>query len=163
MMLYIASSFQHTDRVAQVAKALEAAGHEITVRWWDRCFDVEGEGEIHTQILKTRYDELSPEVFYGKPEAHEAFMSDFMAVKQAEALVFVASDEPRKYNGATVELGIAIGDFKPCYLLGELENSVMFGPLIRCNDIDEVIHGLAKFMELTRMDPVHPAKEAIPQ
>lgn len=161
MRIYIASSFKHTERVIQVARELEAAGHVITVRWWDRVFNVEGEGEIHTQILKARYDQLSPEEFYSKPEAYTAFITDFMGVKKAQALVFVSGDEPRKYNGAAVELGISLADFKPCYLLGELENSVLYHPLIRCEDTAQVLKGLAKFQQLLRDRPTHPAKEAI--
>jgi hypothetical protein len=140
--IYIASSFSLTEKVAQLAKVLESYGHTITVRWWDRSFDVEGEGQVHTQELKARYEELEPEEFYRKPGAYTAFITDFMGVKEAEALVFVAAEQPRKYNGATVELGIALGDNKPCFSLGNLEKSVLFYPVQRCRSPQDLVECL---------------------
>lgn len=161
MLVYIASSFSLTERVDEVAKALDAAGHEITIRWWDRCFEVEGEGEVHTQILKTRYDALSPAEFYGKPTTDDAFLTDFLAVKSADALIWVAEDKPRKFNGAPVEYGIAVGDFKPCFLLGRLENSVMYAPLTPCEDVDQLLIALERHRIMMRGSPIHPVKEAV--
>jgi len=140
--IYIASSFSLTEKVTQVAEILEAYGHTITVRWWDRVFNVQGEGQVHTQELKGRYEELDQDTFYGKPEAYEAYITDFMGVKDADALVFVAADEPRKYNGATVELGLALGDNKPCFSLGQLEKSVLFYPVQRCRNPQDLVEYL---------------------
>jgi len=161
MLIYIASSFSLTEKVAQVAAMLEAQGHIITVRWWDRVFNVEGEGQVHTQDLKTRYDELTAAEFYGKTTAYEAFITDYMGVKEADALVFVAGDEPRKFNGATVELGIALGDGKPCYLVGELENSVLYHPLVRCESYEQLINALIQDQNLRYLRPIHPVKERL--
>ena len=145
MRFYLASSFKLLDRVEELAEALEGLGHEITVKWWARKYDIPGERAVHTTELKKRWDNLGVEEFYGKPETIYSYEADRQGVKDADVLVFVASEKPRKFNGAAVELGIALGDEKPCYLLGELETSVLYAPLIRCRDSEDLI---AKLQEV---------------
>jgi hypothetical protein len=41
MLIYLASSFSNSENVAEVAQTLEAAGHKITMKWWDHSFNVE--------------------------------------------------------------------------------------------------------------------------
>jgi len=139
MKIYIASSFSLTARVTRVAAALELLGHEVTVKWWNRTFDVEGEGQIHTQTLKKRYNDLPPDVFYAKPTCSEAYHADYAGIHEADALLLVADDEPRPFNGANVELGMALAWGKPCFSIGSLQNSVMYSPVIRCGYIGEVM------------------------
>jgi len=139
MRVYIASSFSLLDQVKAVAEVLEREGHSITVKWWDRKYDIPGERGVHTVELKKRYDELDPDEFYSKPETWFSYESDAQGVKDADALVFVADAEPRKFNGAAVELGMALGAEKPCYLLRCLENSVLYAPVIRCKDPQDLI------------------------
>jgi len=140
MKIYVASSFRLVERVISTVEALEKAGHEITVKWWERMYDIPGERTpVQTVDLKKRYEALSPDEFYERPETLISFKSDFEGVKDAEAFVFVADEEPRKFNGANVELGIAMGDLKPCFCIGELETSVLYYPVIRCSDVEEVI------------------------
>ena len=160
MKLYIASSFSHIPRVRRVTLALESAGHTITEKWWDRRYEVDGM-DVHTADLHARDEDLNPEEFYSIPTVYQSFLSDLTGLKQADALLFVASDVPQKYNGAAVELGIAIGDCKPCYLLGELETSVLFAPLKRCKDIDQLLGEIDKYSRLMGLEPAHPAKEVI--
>ncbi len=147
MRIYIASSFSLLDQVKAVAEVLEREGHLITVKWWDRKYDIPGERGVHTVELKKRYNGLKPDEFYSKHETWFSYWSDFQGVRNADAFVFVADDEPRKYNGAAVELGIALGDKKPCYLLGCLENSVLFAPLIRCKNPQELLIRLPEVEE----------------
>ena len=161
MKIYIASSFKLIDRVLEIAEALEADGHTITEKWYDRSYHFENEGLVHTTELKTRYDELSPEEFYAIPSVKQSFLKDFLGVKKADALVFVADDQPRKFNGAAVELGIALGDFKPCFLLGELETSVLYSPLRRCRDTVQLLAELDQYRRRMRMTPMHSSKEAL--
>ena len=135
MKIYIASSFKLCERVEAISNILVNEGHEITVKWWNRTYHIEGEGEVNTQILKIRNDLLPPDIFYSLPECKLSYESDFQGVKEAEIFLFVADIEPRNYSGANVELGIALSDHKPCYSLGRLPNSVLYYKIKRCRDI----------------------------
>lgn len=133
MKIYIGSSFSNIALVGAVAHSLENDGHEITEKWWERPYQIEGLGEIQTTDLKKIYDKLTPEEFYAKPETKASFLKDKQGIKKADAFVWVATmDHPRKYNGASVEFGIATGDDMPCAVVGQLEKSVMFWPLVYC-------------------------------
>jgi len=144
MKLYIASSFKLVDRVKEVSSFLESQGFSITEKWWDRIYNIDGQDIITTE-LKAINDDLLPHKFYDIPETIKSFHLDFEGVMNADAFVFVASEEKRKYNGASVELGLALGRKIPCYLLGKLENSVLFTPLIRCRDPWDLLGKLTDF------------------
>ena len=139
MKFYVASSFTLIEKVEKVVKALELAGHTITVKWWDREYHIEGEGLVNTQVLKKRFNELQQNDFYSKPETKFSFESDFKGVIEADVFLFVADDTPRKYNGANVELGIALANYKLCLSVGVLENSVLYYPIEKFKEIDEVL------------------------
>lgn len=144
MNIYIASSFNLIPKVKSVCFFLEQNLHVITEKWWCRPYQVEGIGEIQTSDLKKVYEDLTPIEFYNKPECKMSFELDFIGVKNADALVFVADDKERKYNGANIELGIAIGDNKPCFSIGTLENSVLYYPVKQCRDIAHLISQIHK-------------------
>ncbi len=127
MKIYIASSFKLVDKVKEVVKALEEDGHVITVRWWERL------------ELKHKFAPLSPFEFYAEPECRYAYNRDRLGIQEADALVFVADDEPRPYNGANVELGMADAWGKPCYSVGRLENSAMYFNVTRCESIGHLL------------------------
>ena len=82
-----------------------------------------------------------------RPETYWSFVSDFEGVKDADIFVFIAGSEPRKFNGANVELGIALGDLKPCFVIGELEISVLYYLVTRCSDVEELIRALNQGLE----------------
>ena len=145
MKLYLASSFKLVDRVQDVSDYLESEGFSITEKWWARIYDIEGK-KIVTTDLKKINDDYPPESFYGIPETIKSFYLDFEGVMSANAFVFIASDELRKYNGACVELGLALGRKIPCYLLGRLENSVLFTPLIRCRNKEDLLGKLTDYV-----------------
>lgn len=126
--MYIASNFSNIDQVQRLAFMLEAWGYEITEKWWNRVYNVDGV-EVLTSDLKVRYEELSKVDFYTREETFKSFLLDFKGIVSCDYFVYLASDEECKYNGASVEYGIALGLDKPVYLLGELEKSVMFTPL----------------------------------
>lgn len=134
---YLASSFKLIHRVQKITDLLEAYGHTITEKWWDREYETG-----HTTELKKRYDKLRPGVFYQLKETEKSYMLDFQGIKDCDIFIFVADDKARRYNGACVELGIALAYGKPCYLLGSLENSVMFYQLKRLDCIDTLIYKL---------------------
>jgi hypothetical protein len=138
LKVYVASSFKLIDRVKEVVDRLEAEGHKITVKWWDRVYEIPGEGPVITTELKKRFNNISPEEFYSKAETKRSFDSDCQGIEEADALVFVADDELRSYNGASFEAGYATALGKPCLLIGVTENSAMFYRLIRCSGIEEV-------------------------
>ncbi len=151
MKIYVASSFKLVENVKSAVEALEKAGHEITVKWWDRMYDIPGErDQVATMELKARYEGLSPDEFYERRETFVSFASDYWGVKEADVFLFVADSVPRKFNGANVELGIAISDRKPCFSIGELETSVLYYPVIRCSDIGEVIRILEEGIDNVR-------------
>jgi len=139
MNIYLASSFKLIEKVEKAAKALEDNGFKITEKWWKRPYQVEGLGVVQTSELKKMYEDLTTEEFYEKPETKLSYECDYKGVKNADIFVFIADDTPRKYNGANVELGIALSDQKPCFSIGTLENSVLYYPIVKCADIQEVI------------------------
>lgn len=142
MKVYLASSFKLIEKVKKVCTVLEAWNHEITEKWWDRPYQVESLGEIHTSDLKKIYDGLEPDEFYSKPETRMSFDLDYIGVIEADALVLVADSKPRKYNGANIELGIALGAGIPCYYMGVLENSVLYYPVVKCHSYQELLSNL---------------------
>jgi nucleoside 2-deoxyribosyltransferase len=128
MKAYIASSFGLVPKVERVAAMLEDMGHTITVKWWlpqDRKF-------------KDLLGPKTPEEFYAHPKCRFFFERDFKGVKDADILVFVADDVPRAYNGANVELGIALGDGKICFSVGRLDNSALYWLVVKCQSDAEL-------------------------
>jgi len=138
LKIYVASTFGLIPDVETVVAALEHAGHEITVKWWAREYEIDGE-LIPTTTLKLINHVLTPGEFYAKPETKFSFNSDFNGIKDADAFVFVAARAARAYNGANIELGIAIGDSKPCFSLGTLDLSVLYYPVTQCRTINELL------------------------
>ena len=138
MKIYIASSFNLIPRVKLVAELVESKGHTITEKWWERVYD-EGDGTpAKTTTLKKLYDSLSTEEFYARPNILLTYDKDFKGVMEADWFIFVADTKIKKFNGASVELGIALANKKPCILYGELEKSVLFCKLIRVNSLEEI-------------------------
>ena len=144
MRIYLASSFKLIDIVKNVSHFLEREGHTITEKWWARPYQVEGLGAIKTTDLKKIFDGLTPDEFYAKPECATSYYKDYEGIVTADAFVLCATETPRKFNGASVELGIAIGNDITSYSLGNLETSVLFYPVIRCRDLCHLISRLEK-------------------
>ena len=130
MKIYLASSFSLIPRIEAVCKELESVGHEITVKWWER---------LH---LKMDLAPLSPEVFYNHPETAYAYNRDFKGIVDADILVFVADEKERSFNGANVELGIALALNKPCFCVGVLPNSALYYPVIFTKDIQDLVQSI---------------------
>lgn len=168
MRVYLASSFDLIERVQEVATALEEAGHTITVKWWDRVYDIPGEGRVPTRELKARDEGLDDLAFYSRPETRKSSEDDIQGVLDSDVLILVADEKPRKFNGANIELGIAIGvnlilqlqaltggPYR-CYglyapgpklilSLGRLEISPLYLPVKRCQALEEVLELLGGF------------------
>ena len=143
MKFYLASSFSLIDKVDAISKVIEAKGHTITEKWWKRPYQVEGLGVVETADLKKIYEALTPDEFYAKSETKASFFKDYMGICNADVFIFVADDKPKKYNGASVELGIALTQDIECFVIGVLEKSVLFYPVKRYNSIEDVCDYLA--------------------
>ena len=92
--------------------------------------------------MKKKFSILTDEEFYAEPENTFAFNRDFEGVKESDFFLFVADDVPRSYNGANVELGIALGDHKPCFSIGTLQKSALYTPVIKCKSLPELLSRL---------------------
>lgn len=127
MKFYLASSFSLIDHVDYICNALETEGHEVTVKWWKRI------------ELKNKFQVLEPDDFYDEPECRFAFTRDFKGIAEADALIMIAAKEPRSYNGANIEIGIAYGLGKPVFSLGNLTNSALYLGVTRCKTIEDIL------------------------
>jgi hypothetical protein len=132
MKAYIASSFNLKPKIEQVEQFLEQRGITVICKWWTGLDYIPHE----QRTLKDKAKDVSPAEFYSSQGCKTAFERDFNAVKEADFLVFVAADYPRKYNGGNVELGIALGDGKPCFSIGTLENSAMYYKVRQCKNLE---------------------------
>jgi len=126
MKVYLASRFTLIPQVESVASILECRGHEITCKWWSREYQIPGEGKVKTTVLKERTRTLSAEAFYKLPDTRFSYLADLQGIKDADAFIFVAGYDLHPFNGANVELGIALALGKPCYIYGRLPLSVMY-------------------------------------
>jgi len=138
---YIASSFKLSDKVREVSRLLEEAGFEVICKWWTGLDYIPGEG----RTLNQKSDLVSNAEFYSSPGCETAFKRDFAAVKECDFFVLVAGDTPRPFNGANIELGIAIGADKFCFSVGVLDNSALYYPVIKCKDNVELLAQIKKW------------------
>lgn len=113
---YIASSFSLVDRVEELVVALPPA-YEPAIRWWDY------EAKEDESIAE------SPVGYYDMGLTKQICWGNFHYIEEADAFILVADEEPRKFNGANVELGYAIANEVPCFVWGELEDSAMYVPV----------------------------------
>lgn len=150
MKVYIASSFSLIPKVSIISKALENSGHKITMKWWDRAFNIPSEGLVHTTELKKKYATLSPEDFYKRPECKIVHDTDKRGVFEAEVLLFVADSNITVYNGANVELCMADAWGKPRICIGELANSALYYGMTFCSTVEEVLLHLSKLEEASK-------------
>jgi hypothetical protein len=135
--VYLASSFALIPKVIEVAESLESHGHLITVKWW---------GKDNINLHNEKDDNLHWENFYGHPECKKIFNRDFEGIKQCHLFVLVAGDTPQKFNGANIELGIALALGKTCCSVGKLENCVLYYPLFKFDTIKDLTHWICQQM-----------------
>lgn len=133
MKIYIASSFRFTDAVRTLADQLEKRGHMITCKWW-------------LVDYKVALDISNDEVWFSQPIIRTIYLRSFKAIEDADLLILVAPEASR-FNGANIEVGIALALHKPVVCLGELVRSAMYEPLIRCHTTKELEQVLVEFEE----------------
>ena len=130
MKIYLASSFELMTRVRVLAHVLEESGHEITRKWWERDY-------------KTTLGEMGDEEWYSREEVRGVCKANFDAIDHADAVILVCPvGEPRKFNGANVEVGYAIAKGKRVLSFGALERSGMYSPVKRCTTREELFASL---------------------
>jgi nucleoside 2-deoxyribosyltransferase len=129
--IYIASAFRFSESVKALAQELENRGHVITCRWWLKDY-------------KEALDIDDDEIWFSQPIIRTIYLRSFKAIETADMLILVA-DEKTKFNGANIEVGIALGQHKPVIYLGELERSAMYEPVIRCPTMRELDESLREF------------------
>jgi len=140
--VYLASSFSLIPFVVQVAEYLEASGHTIAVKWWAK----DGFGVYSEETHRQTCTDVPADLFYDKPHVRAIYQRDSAGVRACDALVIVAGGVPRKFNGANVEYGLALGHGKPCYSIGALENSALYYPVTRCKTLLELVDRLEAFI-----------------
>lgn len=119
--VYLASSFSLSDRVQRVYEALELAGHEVPDVWWNEDLK-----EI----------DLPDDEWYEHPDVEAIAERHWNSIEQADTYILVCPpNEPKKYNGANVELGYAHAHGLDCYALGALERSAMYVPVTRVESL----------------------------
>lgn len=128
MNIYLASAFDLIPEVQVAAAHLERNGHHIVVKWWS----TDG---FNMWDKKT---DLTTDSFYQDPICGKIFETDLEGVKRADALVLVCGKTARRFNGANVEYGIALALGKPCYSVGQLDNSAMYHPIRKCKSLREL-------------------------
>lgn len=130
MKVYVAASIKDRDRAAQVADAIEDAGHLITFKWWG------SEGEIR--------DADEGKTWRDDPEQATALaLREQKGVWDSDALVLCGGD---KILGAAIEFGMAVGDEKPAIILPGCSRDSIFWHLpgvVLVDTIEEVISELA--------------------
>ena len=118
MKLYLASSFDLVKYVIDIHKVLVSHGHQVTVEWWHKDF-------------KKAIDKPE-DAWYQDSQVQQISERNFAGIRDADCLLLVAHPtEPKKFNGANIELGYALALEKPCFALGKLERSAMYMPVKR--------------------------------
>ncbi len=145
MKVYVASSFSLIPKVERIVQALEEAGHEITVKWWDRIYDTKDLGPKETQELKKLFNNLDPDEFYSRPKTSRSYLSDLEGIEDAEVLVLIGPDTASRGSlvGGNIELGFAIGIKRIVISIGALMNSAMYAGVAKTSSIPELLKLLA--------------------
>lgn len=144
MKIYLASSFSLVSKVETVSEALEEIGHEITVKWWSREYEIPGEGKVITSDLKKRFNPLDPDLFYAQPETEKSYLADLAGIEEADILILIAPNIASRSAlvGGNIELGYALACGLFCFSLGALMNSAMYHGVKRLSSFQELIEVL---------------------
>lgn len=112
---YLASSFSLTDQVERVHDALVDAGHIVPDLWW------------RDHRLADKHPDAGTDAYYDHPEVAEVARQHYQNIRECDVFVLVCpDDEPRKFNGANVELGYAYAHGLNVFAVGALERSAMY-------------------------------------
>jgi len=136
MKIYLASSFRYIPQVKDlqeylITEASDRSQHEIVCEWWHTDYKLE---------LKAQ----SVNEWFANPVIKVIYQRSLQAIRECDLLILV-TPEVTKFNGANVEVGIALALGKPVIAFGKLEKSGMYEPLVRCSTLDELKLALREF------------------
>ena len=130
LKIYLASSFSLVERVKWVCEYLEMYGHEVTVKWWEKDF-------------KTAFGNVTDDFWYGIPGIKEIHDRNFKGIDDADVLILIApKTEPRKFNGANIEVGYALARGKRVMAFGNIERSAMYWAVEPHTHINYIVNAL---------------------
>lgn len=133
MKIYLASSFSLSNAVETLSNLLEAKGHIITVKWWHKDF-------------KKAFGTISDNEWYNLPKIKMICERNFRGIDKADILIlFAPTIEAKKFNGANIEVGYAIGKGKRVLSVGKIERSAMYLPIERCGNMEELLRIITIF------------------
>lgn len=121
LKIYLASSFRFTEQVTHIRSKLQLLGHMITCEWW------------HTDYKQL----FTQDQFWNQEIIKVIYQRTLEAIKECDILILV-SPEPTKFNGANVEVGIALALGKPVVAYGLIEVSGMYAPVVRCDSLKQL-------------------------
>ncbi len=130
MKIYLASSFRFVKDVLALQDWLQSK-HEIVCEWWHTDYKLELKAENVNE-------------WFANPIIKVIYQRSLQAIRECDLLIFV-TPEATKFNGANVEVGMALALGKPVIAYGHLEKSGMYEPLIRCSTFDELTLALREF------------------
>lgn len=117
MRIYVAG--HHQKEALAVADVLRDAGHEIVSSW------------LYTPFL--------PTLEYTIADRIQIAVQDLKDIDRSDCLV-ILSCISRVPGGKFVEAGYALGQKKPVFLLGHVENMLMYHPgIVRFDCVEELI------------------------
>lgn len=136
MKIYLASSFRFVEDVKKLQEWLITEGsqkdqHEITCEWWHTDYK---------QHLKTK----TINEWFSEPVIKVIYQRSLQAIRECDLLILV-SPEPTKFNGANVEVGMALALGKPVIAYGQVEKSGMYEPLVRCSNLEQLALAMKEF------------------
>ncbi len=146
-------------RAQQLVSPPRAIRREVVLRADGRCADchliVGKSGHVHHKAsvgaVENNFNDLSnlvllcPSCHFDAhyPDGVTPFERDLEGIKESDALIFIAANHPRSYNGANVEVGMAFGLGKPVFSLGILTNSAMYWGVKRCVTVHDILQEIA--------------------
>jgi len=131
MKVYLASSFRYINEVKELQSYLYSKGHIVSCEWWKTDYKL----ELKTQTIAE---------WFASPIIKVIYRRSLDAIRESRLLIFV-TPEATKFNGANVEVGIALALDKPVIAFGQLEKSGMYEPVIRCATILDLELALKEF------------------
>ena len=124
MKVYVAAPWVHKTEAQEAAAELEAAGFEITKKWWEHR-------EVPTYLTDNHENDA---------ELWQQAIEDVLGVFDADVFVLL---NLKTSEGKAVETGVAITLHKPIYLIGGRSNLFHYWhTVVRCDNVAAVIQAL---------------------
>src|SRR6266487_3537337 len=105
MIIYIASSFKYVKEVKELSTWLSLNGDRVNCRWWEKDY---------------KQSDLPDVEWWSQPEIKAIYKRSFEAIQKCDLLILVTPLHTA-FNGANVEVGIALALGKAVIAFGDLE------------------------------------------